>query len=172
MAITNKHTTSTSSASRFKIISANVHSITPRLLDIQHLVTKHAPHILCVQESWLNGMIANDLVSLRVYTMLRVDRANQSGYGGVILYVRSDVSYRQLNIDTSDTHEGFWISLSLQSMTATLANICRPPSHNLTQFISTLERTIAGMHSFVLVGDFNVNVRYSKPFQQFLDRYK
>ena len=43
-----------------------------------------------VQESWLAPLIADSLIGISGYEVIRRDRPDASGYGGVITYVRNE----------------------------------------------------------------------------------
>ena len=149
------------------IISINVHSLIPRIHEVRRICSAQTPHVVCIQETWLCGMIADNCVSVNGYRTLRADRADQSGYGGVITYIRSDVSYEELSVELDNAYEAIWISITTTTSKVVVANVYRPPSFSLGSFISSLNRAIAHRHSFVLIGDFNVNSRYSHAFRTF-----
>ena len=154
----------------FTIISINVHSLIPRMHDMYELCLRYKPHILCIQETWLCDTIADHLVSIPNYTVVRADRGGLSGYGGVITYVRTDVAYMSMYDYRDDSYEGIWITVTSTWPHVTVANIYRPPSFNVGPFIDSLEGSVSNMRSFVLVGDFNINTRYTRAFTGFLDR--
>ena len=86
----------------------------------------HQPHIVMVQESWLNKSIEE--VHIDGYKMLsRRDRHENENRGGVICFVRLDFQ-DVVFISESQQAERLWHFLHLDIGTVVLANWYRPPS--------------------------------------------
>lgn len=67
---------------------------------IRQFINDHPSyHIFGCAETWLDPVVADDVVELRGYCIIRQDR-NVNG-GGIALYVRSDLKVKIL--DKSDT---------------------------------------------------------------------
>ena len=151
-------------------ISINILSLVRRYHEVTSLVSKYNPHVVCIQETWLTEMVDDRLISIPGYVILRRDRHDQSGYGGVITYIRSDVTWQYVAVDVGQSYEGIWISLSIGMERITIANIYRPPGKNLEMFLNSVDRTISSLRNFILVGDFNASGRHSKMLKDFLVR--
>ena len=85
------------------IISINILSLTRRYHDVLMLIDKHHPHLVCLQETWLTTLMSDEVYKIAGYTIIRADRANDTGYGGVMMYIRSDVSFRRLHVSPNIT---------------------------------------------------------------------
>ena len=81
------------------------------MFDVTVFCKKHNPHVVCVLETWLCSGLADTLVSIPNYRIIRVDREDDAGYGGVAMYVRNDVTYRRLHVNLDNAYEGIWLSV-------------------------------------------------------------
>ena len=141
------------------IATLNAHSLVRRVVDLQHCMNRNNVDVMCIQETWLNRLISDNVINVPGYSVVRLDRPNQSGYGGVAMYVRETLNFVQLLLGT-DESESLWIRITTKSGNVILANIYRPPKNNENAFLSNLERNIANLSNYILVGDFNINGRH------------
>ena len=72
----------------------NARSILPKLDELRLICYDHVPHIVCIVETWLDDTVTNCELSIPNYQIVRLDR-NRHG-GGVMLYIRDDLSYNIL----------------------------------------------------------------------------
>ena len=136
---------------------------------ICQLVNTYHPLILHVQETWLSATIADALVTIPGYDLLRNDRL--TGFGGVATYVAEGTDYALLTPHYTDGYESIWVSIKLANMDLTMVNIYRPPKSNVNLFINSLERELANRRNFIIAGDFNIDgAKQNSPLANFLAR--
>ena len=152
------------------IASLNVRSLVKKMDELRHFVHKHNIDVMCVQESWLSNLIGDSIVSITGYTIIRADRPNGSGYGGVAIYVREKLEFTQLAFGSTSDFESVWIRINTSSGVVTLGNIYRPPRSSRNTFISALENVLATLSTYVLVGDFNTDARHMDALNGLLTR--
>ena len=61
----------------------NIQSMKPKILEINHELSKRRYDLLSVTETWLKPSTPNRLLSFPGYRLFRADRPDKSGYGGV-----------------------------------------------------------------------------------------
>jgi len=69
----------------------NAQSIVKKLAELQANVYQHSPEIIGIAETWCTNEVGNAELHLQGYDLFRNDRVCGVG-GGVMLYVRSDLS--------------------------------------------------------------------------------
>ena len=154
----------------FTLATLNVHSLLNKVNYVADLIDQYNVDVMCVQETWLNGLIGDALVNIPGYITIRLDRANQSGYGGVAMYIRNTLSYKQVQMGNLGTYESTWITVDTSSGRITIGNIYRPPKTNVNAFLRDLEDTIAALSNYALLGDFNIHDRQMDSLNGFLIR--
>ena len=82
----------------------------------------------------------------------------------------NDVRSWQICVNDDNVCESIWICIVTTVGNLIVGNVYRPPSVNTNNFITNLENTVLRRKSFVIVGDFNISPKYSRVFQNFLDR--
>jgi exonuclease III len=137
----------------------------PLIANVVRLLQLRNPQIICIQERWLHKSIADTLVSIRNYATLLSDRIHLSGYGGVIICIRRDVEYVQLNVAIHDTHEGILVAVTSTRPDLTIANVHRPPGLNSGSFLKCVETFLTDMRHFVMRAYFNIYRRCSNACQ-------
>ena len=83
------------------IIFLNVRSVLSKIDQLNILVNDKKPCVLCITETWCNQSISNAMLNLPNYVIddeLRMDRTDMAGGigGGLLVYVRSDVTVKAL----------------------------------------------------------------------------
>ena len=118
----------------------------------------HKPHIVLIQESWLNKSIEH--VSIANYSLLsRRDRSDTENRGGIIAFVRSDVR-QVVHYSDSEHAERNWHLLHLDIGSFALCNWYRSPSaldvqiHSFREELAELQDQVIG---FIILGDLNVH---------------
>ena len=92
---------------------SNVMSLVPKLTEVQEFIFRNEVGLAFFTETWLRGSIADSVVNIPGYTVLRRDRTFES-HGGVCLYIRNEMSwkYNQLeDFKCCDHHEVLWVHL-------------------------------------------------------------
>ena len=89
-----------------KIMVANVMSLVPKLIEIQEFINRNEICIALFTETWLSESVADSVVNVPGYTIIRKDRLTNS-HGGVCAYVReSQVKFKHLeDLSCCDKHE-------------------------------------------------------------------
>jgi hypothetical protein len=152
------------------IVSWNARSLVPKIDEVRDFVYRNSVDILCLQETWLNRLVSDSVASIPNYDLIRVDRPNQSGYGGVAMYIRNELQYARLLLGGPSDCESLWVRLNLSYGYVTVGNIYRPLKSNCTTFLASLEDTVAPMCNCILIGDFNMQNRQVNSLTGFLSR--
>ncbi len=81
------------------ILQWNAQSLPAHGDELQHYLDSsiNAPSVICIQETWLTKDKDYELLGYK--EAARVDR--ETGYGGVAIYVRTEVPHRKINIKSS-----------------------------------------------------------------------
>ena len=90
----------------------NVTSLVPKLIKIQEFINRNEICIALFTETWLSESVADSVVNVPGYTIIRKDRLTNS-HGGVCVYVReSQVKFKHLeDLPCCDKHEILWLYL-------------------------------------------------------------
>ena len=90
---------------RLVLLYMNARSILSKIDHLNILVKDEKPHVVLINESWLNDSISNSLISIDGYYIdneLRIDKNVNHGRGiggGLLVYVRNDVIVQPDNYD-------------------------------------------------------------------------
>ena len=76
-----------------KIFCLNVNSLMKHLDEIKIFVNEKKPHIICLNETKINGSIADDDIDIKDYALIRKD-LNCFG-GGVAIYVHKSIRFKE-----------------------------------------------------------------------------
>ena len=142
-----------------KIGQLNVRSILPKIEEIRYLLSNSGLDILCINESWLDNTICNSEINVDNYVTVRNDR-NRSG-GGVLIYIKENLDYKERADLCVETIEATWIELKLTSNTSMLlCCLYRPPSAKNEYFndmLDMFEKAYVENSELCLAGDLNHN---------------
>ena len=154
------------------IISVNIHSLVRKMPAILDLIHTYSPDIICIQETWLHPAVANTLIGIENYSLVRTDRPDHSGYGGVLMYVRSSLDHSLLPPVSSSTFESTGVRLVTRNQAFAIITIYRPPHTNISRFTAELQELLRDIKSLILIGDFNIDPRTDRgaALNQFLAR--
>ena len=127
-------------------------------------VELHNPDVVCVVESWLSTEIQNSEIHIPGYFIVRLDR-NRHG-GGVIMFIRNKFTIKQLL--PCPPLELITVTLHCDVYRFCLSLLYRPPSLSVDVF-GVLQHyyesiNVSQFCSYVIIGDFNVNVLNSSGF--------
>ena len=101
--------------------------------------------ILALNETRLDDMLSDDLMSVHNYDLIRTDRNRQGG--GVCLYIRSNLNYLNRNDSIPATLEAVCVEIHKPiSQPFIVASIYRSPSAS-SQYISMIESFIDKLDS-------------------------
>ena len=152
-----------------RIIHLNVCSLRNKMAEIRLFCDMHKPHILSINETWLDESFPDNQVSLTGYNIIRQDR--DCNGGGLAVYVAESLDFERLNMDTDNIliHpdiETIWIELKpSKSKNIMLGFFYRPPNFDATSFLEGIEILLEVFsrddNELILVGDFNFNMTCS-----------
>lgn len=119
-----------------------------RQLELKRAIEQHKPHIITLQETFLN---ITSKFYVDQYRIHRNDRLNAHG-GGVAILVRRDVPHRSTNISTLKPFELCSVAISVNGRKVTISSLYTP------RHTPTFKRNIARLLTIpdhFLFGDFN-----------------
>ena len=141
-------------SNEMSIIHVNAGSIRYK---IDKLYVEAANHdIITVSETWLTDTIDNKSVAMPGFNPpIRQDR---NGYGGVAIYVKSNLVCKpRPDLDVPGL-EAVWIETKLDQNTLLVCSMYRPPG-SLVDYWKLIEESVKNAyntpHRFVILGDFN-----------------
>ena len=92
-----------------KVASLNVNSLLKHIDEIRLMLSNHVFDILAINESKIDPSIPDSEINIPSYKSIRKDR-NRNG-GGVVIYVREQISFRDRNDLVSDGLEMICIEI-------------------------------------------------------------
>lgn len=141
------------------IAQLNIRSLITKLNDIKHILEQHNYSILCLTETWLSPEIADVILQIPNYTLIRKDRVGRGG--GVCMYVSQCLNFK-INSTIRPGVEQLWINLNLNRQKFAVGVIYKSPSYSNTQFIGELESELSSMlpeyDEIFCLGDFNIDM--------------
>ena len=95
-----------------KIMVSNVMSLVPKLVEAQEFLLRTQVDLAFITETWLKTTIANTVVDIPGYSIIRRDRMSND-HGGVCLYIKENgFRFKQLQeLSCCDDHEVLWVQL-------------------------------------------------------------
>ena len=95
-----------------KIMVSNVMSLVPKLVEVQEFLLRTQVDLAFITETWLKTTIANTVVDIPGYSIIRRNRMSND-HGGVCLYIKENGSrFKQLQeLSCCDDHEVLWVQL-------------------------------------------------------------
>lgn len=130
----------------------NVRGLLHNLDDVQELLSKYTPQVLCVQETHLNTKNTN---FLRQYTVFRKDREDVSASsGGVAIILNKSVACKHLPLQT--TLEAVAVRAVITDKLLTVCSLYIPPNYQLHtyQFQCLIDQL---PEPYLVLGDFNAH---------------
>lgn len=153
------------------IAQLNVQSIKPKLLELRQDIAEHGYDVVVLCETWLKPSTDNRLIPVPGYQLLRRDRADGRGYGGVAVLVKDSFSATVMEgpdqVTAGSKLESLWVRIRAGQQKVVLCSLYRPPiqtqarvSADLDELEQQLQHTIA-RHSgpIILAGDINIHTR-------------
>jgi exonuclease III len=114
-------------------------------------------YILCISESYLDNTIHNTEINVDGYTLVRKDR-NRNG-GGVLIYIKENINYKDRADLSDDDVESRWIEINgVMNSPLIIGCYYRPPSAGTQYYdcmINNIERVCAENKEVIILGDFN-----------------
>ena len=148
----------------FCVVLINIRSILSKKSELEARLQTLQPHVVCVQETWLDGSVEN--LEVKGYTVVtRRDRTSPSGdegYGGILVLARVDVE-SVAALEKSAEDERAWCTVHTSMGPVLLGNWYRPPSDDprssMPRCRAELGRLMEDHVGTILVGDINAHHR-------------
>ncbi len=80
-----------------KLLLSNVQSLKSNIDELNIIVDKCNPDIVCLTETWLSSDVDNDLVRLNNFSPVRSDRKERKG-GGTAIYIREGIVFEEVTL--------------------------------------------------------------------------
>ena len=139
------------------MIHANVKSLRNKIDQVSVEATNH--DIVTISETWLNKSISNENIKLPgFHPPTRKDR--EDGYGGVAIYIRNCIPYKERPDLTIPNLEAVWAEIVIKNEPFLIGSFYRPPS-SLVPYWRLIDESIKQAMStptkIFILGDFNSN---------------
>ena len=142
-----------------KIFCLNVNSLMKYLDEIRILVDEKKPHILCLNETKIDGSIADDDIEIEDYALNHKDRSCSGG--GVAIYFHKSIRFKErVDLRTIEL-ETITIELNVPFVKPIiLTTIYRPegPVEVFNKIESLVSKIISEKKEFILLGDLNCDL--------------
>ena len=130
-------------------------------MNFNHNSDLYSTDILCLVETFLNGDLSSSEFNIDDFNLERKDRLQRSG-GGIVSYIRSNLSYTRRNDLECDNLEIMWLEIKpFKCRCFLLASVYRPPDTTHTvdlAIINNFEQAFLEGKEMVVCGDFNVDL--------------
>lgn len=140
----------------------NIHYLYPKLDEIKTLLHNQTNiDILCLCETFLHDKFSDDELKIDGYNFVRKDRQRHGG--GLIIYIKSNLSFlHRTDLETNNL-ETIWIELKNSKQKSFLIGYYyRQPSSTIdwiTKIENNIERAVSSnQREVILLGDFNINL--------------
>ena len=156
------------------LTSLDVQSLLPKILPLRREIqmSDTGTDIVILSETWLKPRVPNRLVTFPGYQLIRADRADGRGFGGVLILARDGFQLKKLpkpeSENTTAKLETVWARVNIgRDRGIAICAAYRPPSPAGAQLTADLEQleselqTVLAEHRglLVLAGDLNCDLR-------------
>jgi hypothetical protein len=161
------------------ICHTNIRSLrSPDKLDHINCSFNPCIDIITVSETWLNSKYNQDNLQLSSYQgPFRRDRPDDSGYGGLLAWVKNDICIRRRLDLESNRLELMWLELNIKDLHLLIGTIYRQPNSGM-QFWMDLEENLenvysSGLTEILIIGDMNADpsTQHGKYINDFANKY-
>ena len=137
----------------------NIRSLIPKLAEVRSLIQQTGAAVVAISETWLDETVQDAEVDVDGYSVIRQDRNRQGG--GVLLYIKSGISFNQRSDLAVKDLEMVAVDLLLPKSKPFLISSCyRPP--NDQSFLEKLETSLSKVDlsgEFYILGDINIDFK-------------
>ncbi|KAF0299344.1 hypothetical protein FJT64_027870 [Amphibalanus amphitrite] len=142
----------------------------PHLLELRYDIEQHGFDSISLSETWLKPATPNRLIPVPGYRILRNDRPDGRGYGGVAVLVRDALDVTVIDSPDCQTEgsklETLWVQIRVGKRKAMLCSLYRPPVQTTARIsadLDELERQVQHILTrrsglILLTGDVNINM--------------
>lgn len=153
-----------------KIVHANVRSLLCHFDEVKHDLLDGSFHIVVCSETWLHANIADSLLSVEGYNLIRLDRqttGQRSGKkqgGGLCIYVKDCIEFVPVedHFVSNDVLEMMHVVIKCaKQKDIDLLAAYRPPSGNVQKAIDLIQTLMSGSirkGETLLLGDLNLDI--------------
>ena len=140
------------------------------LMEMRSEIDLHGYDVICLSETWMKSSTPNRLIPVPGYQILRRDRPDGKGYGGVAVLVRQPLEATLIECPGEPTAESrlesLWVQIGAGPRRVMVCSLYRPPTRTAAGTaadIDELERQlqyILTRHSgtIIISGDANINL--------------
>lgn len=140
------------------IYCINIRCLLAHSAELSYQLELHEPHIVLIQESWLNATTKE--INLVDYKLIeRRDRSQSENRGGVISVAREGMK-NKVHISKSSNSERMWHYLHLDHGNIASGNWYRSPSSSLDQIEELANESVEikkDVIGCILMGDLNIH---------------
>ena len=145
-----------------KCYHLNIHSLRNKMNELCLFCNEYKPHVLCLNETWLDENISDEKLRLRDYNIIRRDRDCLGG--GVAVYIADHLKFNLINIENNSNIEALWFELiPPKGKKVLFGSVYRPPNSDASVFSKGIESMWLTNYSTddketILLGDFNFDI--------------
>ena len=147
---------------QISIVHNNIRSLQKKAIYVEAELKNF--DIITLSETWLYSNFPEDKIVINGFQKpYRQDRSDNSGWGGVAIYVKNNIySKRRPDLEVNDL-EAVWIETRIKKETLLVGCFYRPPN-SLVSYWDKIDESISKAgntdYKFVILGDFNTNPTY------------
>ena len=145
-----------------KIAHLNICSIVNKVDYLDILLHDNNIDIFCVSETWTESNIDDSELMINGYDFCRLDRANGMTHGGVMCYIKENLSFKQNTDIHDDEVESIFIEINLpNTKPVVVGTVYRPPDStvDIIDKIDVLFQKCNSIYDDVyILGDFNLDI--------------
>ena len=157
-----------------KICFLNACHILPKFEELRILFChENNVDIFCFCETFLHKNVSDTEISITGYNTVRRDRHSNTIGGGIIVYIKNNLSFKRRHDLEFDSIESIWIEVLVRNTKPFL--ICfvyRPPSEK-SEWIDNFDFQVSAAaecsKDITLVGDFNYDISFCHHNKRWLD---
>jgi len=144
-----------------KMYDLNIHSLRNKMDELRLLCEEYKPHVLCLNETWLDENISDEELRLTGYNIIRSDRDCLGG--GLAVYIADHLQFNLISIENSSNIEALWFEfIPPKSKKSLFGSLYRPPNSDASVFSKETELMLTN-HSTdeketILLEDFNFDI--------------
>ena len=147
----------------------NIQSLKPKLLALRQDIAEHGYDVIVLNETWMRPTTHNRLVPIPGYQLVRRDRPDGKGYGGVAIAARESLELTTVERPGQSVAgsklESLWVQIRAGSQRVMVCAVYRPPVQTQARVSADLDELeeqiqyVLTRHSgpIVLAGDMNIN---------------
>ena len=156
---------------RLTILSLNILSLKPKILDLRHDLELLDCDIAVITETWLRPETSSRFITIPGFSLHRADRPDGSGHGGIAVLVKNNLKVKPIKsvagVENDGNIETLWLQITNHiGRRFTLGSVYRPPKHtrdaisaDLDCLDSQVQRVLlSSTENIVITGDLNCNL--------------